>query len=31
MLDGQFPDFPKHVLVPMKSTLADLIAGKKEM
>lgn len=31
MLDGQFPDFPKQVLVPMKSTLADLIAGRKEL
>lgn len=30
MLDGQFPDFPKQVLVSMKSTLADLIAGKLE-
>ena len=31
MLDGQFPDFPKQVLVPMKFTLADLIAGRKEL
>ncbi|WP_354678150.1 PRTRC system protein B [Cupriavidus plantarum] len=30
MLDGQFPDFPKQVLVPMKLKLADLIAGKLE-
>ncbi|WP_354677946.1 PRTRC system protein B [Cupriavidus plantarum] len=28
MLDGKFPDFPKQVLVPMKLTLAQLIAGK---
>lgn len=30
MLDGQFADFPKQVLVPMKWKLADLIAGKLE-
>ncbi|CAG9186067.1 PRTRC system protein B [Cupriavidus pampae] len=30
MLDGQFPDFPKQVLVPMKLKLGDLIAGKME-
>ncbi|CAG2159747.1 PRTRC system protein B [Cupriavidus numazuensis] len=28
MLDGKFPEYPKHVLIPMKLTLADLIAGK---
>jgi hypothetical protein len=30
MLDGRFTDYPTQVLVPMKSTLADLIAGKLE-
>lgn len=30
MLDGRFTDYPKDVLVPMKPTLADLIAGKLE-
>ncbi|RZT29087.1 PRTRC system protein B [Cupriavidus agavae] len=30
MLDGQFTDYPKQVLVPMQNTLADLIAGKLE-
>ncbi|KDP85573.1 PRTRC system protein B [Cupriavidus taiwanensis] len=28
MLDGKFPDYPRQVLIPMKRTLADLIAGK---
>ncbi|KAI3602944.1 hypothetical protein D8I24_3122 (plasmid) [Cupriavidus necator H850] len=28
MLDGQFTDYPKQVLIPMKCTLTDLIAGK---
>lgn len=28
MLDGKFPDYPRQVLIPMKLTLADLIAGK---
>lgn len=30
MLDGQFTDYPKQVLIPMQHTLADLIAGKLE-
>ncbi|MCO4865772.1 conserved hypothetical protein [Cupriavidus taiwanensis] len=30
MLDGNYPDYPKQVLIPMKRTLADLIAGKLE-
>ncbi|NKA72481.1 hypothetical protein GO285_01399 [Ralstonia solanacearum] len=29
MLDGAFPAFPKEVLIPMKYTVGDLIAGKK--
>ncbi|MFC4524727.1 PRTRC system protein B [Cupriavidus pinatubonensis] len=28
MLDGKFREFPQQVLIPMKRTLADLIAGK---
>jgi PRTRC genetic system protein B len=28
MLDGKFPSYPKHALIPMKKTLGNLIAGK---
>ncbi|CAM2158361.1 PRTRC system protein B (plasmid) [Pararobbsia alpina] len=30
MLDGKFAEFPRELLIPMKRTLGDLIAGKLE-
>jgi hypothetical protein len=28
MLDGNFAEYPKDVLIPLKKSLGDLIAGK---